>query len=162
MPPEFKLIFKNVIQVMSHDFFTHLQPFREFSKQFFEKRSILSNTSSRRSRLLYLLTRQNISIKVAENLDAEEKRFLMAMTKASLEWERQTLNKGRTQGIEQGIKHGKVEIILMQLSARFTTLPDSIATQIEQLSIPTLDELAIALLNFSTIAEVEHWLVDRT
>ncbi|BAS57155.1 MULTISPECIES: DUF4351 domain-containing protein [Leptolyngbya] len=128
-------------------------------EQAIEELLMLPENTPKRSTALDLLARWNLSIKVTETLDAEEKRFLMALSKAYLEWERQTLATGRRQGIEQGIERGKAELILMQLRSRFS-LPEPLELQIQQLPIAQLDQLAIALLNLSTIAELEQWLAE--
>lgn len=128
-------------------------------EQAIEELLMLPENTPKRSTALDLLARWNLSIKVTETLDAEEKRFLMALSKAYLEWERQTLATGRRQGIEQGIERGKAELILMQLRSRFS-LPEPLELQIQQLPIAQLDQLAIALLSLSTIAELEQWLAE--
>lgn len=128
-------------------------------EQAIEELLMLPENTPKRSTALDLLARWNLSIKVTETLDAEEKRFLMALSKAYLEWERQTLATGRRQGIEQGIERGKAELILMQLRSRFS-LPEPLELQIQQLPIAQLDQLAIALLNLSTISELEQWLAE--
>ncbi|MCU0551481.1 MAG: DUF4351 domain-containing protein [Leptolyngbya sp. Prado105] len=82
----------------------------------------------------------------------------MALSQAYLEWERQTEQRGRTQGIEQGEQRGKAALILMQLSARLGDLPSTVEGEIEELSVTALDALAIALLSLSNVTELEEWL----
>ncbi|MBE9010814.1 DUF4351 domain-containing protein [Pseudanabaenaceae cyanobacterium LEGE 13415] len=82
----------------------------------------------------------------------------MALSQAYLEWERQTEQRGRTQGIEQGEQRWKAALILMQLRSRLGDLPSPVELQIEELSVPALDALAIALLSLSNITELEEWL----
>jgi hypothetical protein len=130
-------------------------------EQAIEELLMLPETTPKRAIALDLLAQWHISIKVTASIDAEEKRFLMALSRAYLEWERQTLATGRRQGIEQGIERGKADLVLIQLRSRFSPLSQAIETRIEQLSIAALDQLAIALLDFRTIAELEQWLQER-
>jgi predicted transposase YdaD len=87
----------------------------------------------------------------------------MALSQVYVEWERRIRAEGIEQGIEQGIqqgeRRGKTAVILTQLRSRFS-LPETLELQIQQLPIAQLDQLAIALLNLSTLAELEQWLAD--
>ncbi|GAB4385258.1 MAG: hypothetical protein Kow00121_49960 [Elainellaceae cyanobacterium] len=62
------------------------------------------------------------------------------------------------QGIEQGIEQGERSLILRQLTRRLGELPDSLKAQINTLSVPQLEALGEALLDFTSLAEVEQWL----
>jgi len=123
---------------------------------------MLPETNPKRATALDLLVRWRINIEMTATIDEEEEQFLMALSQAYLEWERQTEQRGRTQGIEQGIEQGeqrgKAALIVMQLRSRLSNLPTSVETQIEALSATGLDQLAIAILNFGTVAELEQWL----
>ncbi|KAM3089647.1 DUF4351 domain-containing protein [Phormidesmis sp. 146-35] len=119
---------------------------------------MLPETNPKRATALDLLVRWRINIELTANVDEEEAQFLMALSQAYLEWERQTEQRGRTQGIEQGEQRGKAALILMQLRSRLGDLPSRIEGQIEELSVTALDALAIALLNLSNIAELEEYL----
>ncbi|MBD1842362.1 DUF4351 domain-containing protein [Cyanobacteria bacterium FACHB-63] len=123
-------------------------------EQAIEELLLLPETNPKRSTALDLLVRWRISIEITATVNQEEEQFLMALSQAYLEWERQT----RTQGIEQGIEQGKVVLVLMQLRSRLGTLPQSLETQIQHLPAATLDQLAIALLDFNTLEELEQWL----
>ncbi|MCU0551473.1 MAG: DUF4351 domain-containing protein [Leptolyngbya sp. Prado105] len=115
---------------------------------------MLPETNPKRATALDLLVRWRINIEMTATIDEEEGQFLMALSQAYLEWERQTEQRGRTQGEQRG----KAALIVMQLRSRFNDLPMTVETQIEALSAAGLDELAIAVLNFGTVAELEQWL----
>lgn len=115
---------------------------------------MLPETNPKRATALDLLVRWRINIEMTATVNEEEAQFLMALSQAYLEWERQTEQRGRTQGEQRG----KATLIVMQLRSRFNELPTTVETQIEGLSVAALDELAIAVLNLGTVAELEQWL----
>ncbi|OUL27617.1 hypothetical protein BV375_19655 [Nostoc sp. 106C] len=51
-------------------------------------------------------------------------------------------------------------LILRLLKRRFGELPDELQTQIQALSLEKLEALTDALLDFSTLADLEGWLQD--
>lgn len=125
-------------------------------EQAIEELLLLPNTNPKRATALDLLVRWRISMEITENVEAEEERFLVALSQVYLEWERRT----RAEGIERGQEEGKISLILNQLRSRFS-LSEAIETQIQQLPVTALDEFAIALLNFNSIKDVEQWLQAR-
>ena len=66
------------------------------------------------------------------------------------------------EGIEQGIEQGKLQatlsLIMRLLPRRVGTLTPELQEQIQQLSLTQLDDLAVALLDFSSVADLEAWL----
>jgi len=72
---------------------------------------------------------------------------------------------GIEQGIEQGIERGAVRearsLILRQLTRRVGEIPEGIRSQVEVLSLEQLETLGEALLDFSTIADLESWLQEH-
>jgi predicted transposase YdaD len=64
------------------------------------------------------------------------------------------------QGEQRGAQREAVALSLRQLARRLRldSLPDSCRIQIEQLSLPQLEALSEALLDFQTLADLEAWL----
>ena len=60
--------------------------------------------------------------------------------------------------IEQGIEQGEEKIILKQAKARFPKLTRKQEDQIRALSAAQLEELAVALLDFKTLTDLNNWL----
>lgn len=65
---------------------------------------------------------------------------------------------GREQGIEQGIKQGKVTLIVRQLERSVGVLSPEIKTRIAQLSAQQLENLGEALLDFARVSDLTTWL----
>ena len=73
-------------------------------------------------------------------------------------WMRKGIAQGLEQGLQQGMEKGKEQILLRQLQSRFGPLNPAILERIEALSPNRLDDLAIALLDFSRAADLDTWL----
>jgi predicted transposase/invertase (TIGR01784 family) len=74
---------------------------------------------------------------------------------------------GREQEIEQGIEQGREEqtiaLVFRLLARRFRQdLPEDIQVRLATLQLPVLEDLSEALLDFSTVADLEAWLADGT
>ncbi len=69
---------------------------------------------------------------------------------------------------QQGEQRGRLEearsLILRLLNQKFGALPDRLSEQINTLNLEQLESLAMALLNFSGLTDLERWLAesDRT
>jgi len=68
------------------------------------------------------------------------------------------LETGREQGQEQGREQGERSLILRQLTRRVGELPELTRSQIASLPLEQLELLGEALLDFTTIADLENWL----
>jgi predicted transposase YdaD len=87
-------------------------------------------------------------------------------------WYQEILQQGEQRGIALGEQRGialgeqrgaqreAVAISLRQIARRLRldSLPDPFCTQVEQLSLPQLEALSEALLDFQTLADLETWL----
>jgi len=61
------------------------------------------------------------------------------------------------EGIEQGRTQGERSLILRLLNRQVGELPDGLRSQIETLSIPQLESLGDALLDFASVSDLEAW-----
>ena len=82
-------------------------------------------------------------------------------------WMEQGIERGMQQGIErgmqQGIERGQMALILRQLPRRIGEgLSSALENQIRQLTLPQLEALAEALLDFSTVEDLQQWLEERS
>jgi hypothetical protein len=62
------------------------------------------------------------------------------------------------EGIEQGKEQATLTLALRQLPRRIGTLTPELQERIQQLSLTQLEDLAVALLDFSSVADLEAWL----
>jgi predicted transposase/invertase (TIGR01784 family) len=62
--------------------------------------------------------------------------------------------------VREEIKQSEVNLVLRQLTRRLNqAVPSTIATQIQSLSFEQLEELGEALLDFTTLADLEAWFI---
>jgi predicted transposase YdaD len=66
---------------------------------------------------------------------------------------------GRQEGREEGRHEGQVEMALRLLRRRCGPLPKRLDSKVGALTIPELEDLAEAVLDFSSLADFEGWLV---
>ena len=71
---------------------------------------------------------------------------------------RQGLEQGLGQGLERGLEQGQRSLIIRQLESKIGQIPADTKSQINQLSFAQLEQLGEALLNFSTLSNLTHFL----
>jgi hypothetical protein len=69
--------------------------------------------------------------------------------------------KGIKQGIEQGRADEARRIVLGQVRRRVGPLPGSTEARLEALTLPQLEALSEAVLDFTSLADLEDWLARR-
>jgi predicted transposase/invertase (TIGR01784 family) len=71
---------------------------------------------------------------------------------------KQGREQGRQEGRQEGIKAGQLALIMRLLERRIGAVDSEVESQIQQLSIDQLENLADALLNFNDISDLAAWL----
>jgi predicted transposase/invertase (TIGR01784 family) len=71
------------------------------------------------------------------------------------------MEEGIQQGLERGKKQEAVLLILRQLNRRVGALTPQLQERIQSLSTTQLEDLGEALLDFTTVADLEAWLATR-
>jgi len=72
--------------------------------------------------------------------------------------EKRGLERGEKRGEKRGRKEGRIDLILLLLGQRFGEIEGGIRELIEKLTVKRLDQLAVALLDFSEPSDLEKWL----
>jgi predicted transposase/invertase (TIGR01784 family) len=83
-----------------------------------------------------------------------------AMLEISLE-ESRVYRDAKTEGLIQGRTEEGRSLVTRQLNRKIGKLPQAVLTKIEALSLEQLEELSEALLDFSTVANLQQWLKNR-
>ncbi|MEH2433607.1 MAG: Rpn family recombination-promoting nuclease/putative transposase [Nostoc sp.] len=102
-------------------------------------------------------------------LSREEIRTMLGLNleepRAILEAKEEGREEGKIEGKVEGREEGKVEgeraIVLRLLNRRVGNIPDTLLSQIQELSVEQLEALGDALLDFSSLADLEGWLQDQ-
>ncbi len=64
----------------------------------------------------------------------------------------------REQAVQEGKKQGEQRLVIRQLNRRIGEIDTSLIERIQGLSIEELENLGEALLDFSSVADLETWL----
>lgn len=60
--------------------------------------------------------------------------------------------------LEKGEKKGALKLVMMQLNLRFPQLEDRLTNKIKTLSLSDLEDLAMSLLEFKDVNDLDAWL----
>ncbi len=89
--------------------------------------------------------------------EPEQERFQAELGRIEPD-EREEVMQIVTSWMEQGIQQGRQELVLRQLKRKIGFLEPNVEEQISGLTIDQLDELGIALLDFSNADDLTTWL----
>ncbi|MEQ9234333.1 Rpn family recombination-promoting nuclease/putative transposase [Coleofasciculus sp. E2-BRE-01] len=91
-----------------------------------------------------------------EELDVVDRRGIM------LQDEKGRITYAKEEGKEEGKLTEAIALILRQLKKRFGEINIAITSQVEALSIEELERLGEDFLDFNSLADLEHWLEERS
>ena len=122
-----------------------------------EELLLLPEADPKRSSALGLLVSWQISIDLTDNVDLEERRILMALSQAYLEWEKDTKRQGREQGIEQGIEQERRSMIVSLMRLRYGAVGPELESIIPDLIALSTDDCTGLLLELSQDDILQHF-----
>jgi len=126
-------------------------------------KSILSQTQSQSDfeKYLDLVVGANghspLLVNKFDNLRIEEIRLMLDLKEADVTQTR-FYREVRDIGRQEGEQLGEANLIVRQISRRFGALSPEQVSQVRSLSIPQLESLGEALLDFQSLGEFEAWL----
>lgn len=106
----------------------------------------------------FIDTYLRLTIEEQRVFDAELKKIEPEQQERVMEIVTSWMEQGIEQGIEQGAKQGKCDLVLRQLRKRLGYLDAESEGRIGQLSVEQLEELAEALLDFTSPSDLVSWL----
>lgn len=68
----------------------------------------------------------------------------------------------KAEGRQEGRQEGRVSLVLLLLKNQLGKISPKLKRRVQALSLEQSEALAIALLNFKTIADLETWLAGRS
>jgi len=99
---------------------------------------------------LDLLGNLKVILEARETIDPEERELVMQLSPLYLE---------KIRAAEQAAEaRGEARMLVRLLNRRLGEVPDRFVAQIQQLTVPQLEELGEALLDFTSVADLEGWL----
>ncbi len=96
----------------------------------------------------FLVERQNLQVN--QNSEEDDRELIMRL--------KPLYQQDREQAIQEGNQQGEQRLILRQLNRRLGEIDSSTIERVQGLSIGQLEALGEALLDFSTISDLEAWL----
>ena len=135
-------------------------------KQAVEQLLQLSSQSPRWNQLLDILASWRRNLEMQDNVNDEDRELLMNLSPAYLkqreEWRKEGLQAGLQEGLQAGLQTGRQEgeknLLLRLLKRRFGEITPDNEQKIASLSIPQLEALADAQLDFSSLDDLVTWL----
>ena len=146
----------------------------------------LPQANPMRQKIAELLVSWRISIEIQEQLKKEDQEVFMALSQVYLEWKEATkqegrlegLQEGRLAGLQEGLQEGRQEglqegrqeglqegrqeeaanLVLRQLTRKLANLSETMVKRVKKLTIPQLENLGEALLEFTEIRDLEIFL----
>ena len=73
--------------------------------------------------------------------------------------DKSVIDTAEMRGEMRGRLEGKEELLSVILEQRFSTLPDKITRQLDLLTSEQLNELGKALFSFTSLADLESWML---
>jgi predicted transposase/invertase (TIGR01784 family) len=117
-------------------------------------------TDPRASRaIIELLT--TIRVYKFDQLSRMEVEAMLGMSLQKTRVYQEAKAEGEEIGREEGREEGQRSLVLLLLNQKIGPLPDRLAVQITELELDQLEALAVALLNFTTGAELDLWLASQ-
>ena len=89
-----------------------------------------------------------------DKMEPAQREGIMQITTS---WE----EKGLAQGRQEGRQEGQQSLVLLLLEQRVGRLSDEVRDRVSGLSLEQLEGLAIALLRFQAITDLETWLAEN-
>jgi Domain of unknown function (DUF4351) len=103
-----------------------------------------------------------IDLNVLQNLNKDERALAMNLSPVYEKWRQETLQEGRQEGELKGRQEGRQEgersLVLRLLSRRIGNLSPNVVSKVEALSLPQLELLGEALLDFTSVDDLMTWL----
>ncbi|MDJ0797302.1 MAG: DUF4351 domain-containing protein [Calothrix sp. MO_167.B12] len=127
-------------------------------KQAVEELVQLSSASSRWDQLLEILASWRKNIEVKDNVSDEDRELIMNLSPAYLKQREEWRQEGLLEGRQEGLLEGEKKVLLRLLRRRFGEIAPDLEQRITGLSIPQLEALVDAQLDFSSLDDLVTWL----
>ncbi len=103
-----------------------------------------------------------INLNVVQNLSKDERALAMNLSPVYEKWRQETLQEGRQEGRQEGMQlglyQGERSLVLRLLSRRIGNLTPNVVSRVEALSLPQLEMLGEAPLDFTSLDDLMAWL----
>ena len=134
----------------------------------------LSSTNPQWHQLLDILASWRRNLEVQDNMNDEDRELIMNLSPAYLkqreEWRKEGLQtglqaglqEGLQKGLQTGLQEGEKKLLLRLLRRRFGEITPDLEQKIANLSIPQLETLTDAQLDFANLDNLVTWLSENS
>ena len=98
-----------------------------------------------------------LELEAKQTIDIDEQELIMQLSPLYLE----KIQAAKQEGRQEGETIGEARMILRLLNRRLGEVPERFSSQIQQLTVPQLEDLGESLLDFTSLVDLEGWL-DRS
>ena len=123
-------------------------------EQAIEELQQLSPSNPFQQATLKLVYNLRENLRANQNLEEEDRELIMRLQPLY----EQDQERAKQEGREQGRKEGEQRVIIRQLNRRIGEINPSLIEQVNGLSIEQLESLGEALLDFTSVTDLETWL----
>jgi predicted transposase/invertase (TIGR01784 family) len=96
-----------------------------------------------------------------EQLSQQEVEIMLGITLQETRVYRDIKEEWLEHGLEQGREEEAVNLVIRQLTKRFGEISQEICKSISSLPLPILEDLSEALLDFTSLTDLQTWLTNR-
>lgn len=107
--------------------------------------------------LLYNL-QQNLRINQSPDIETEDRELIMRLAPLYQQDRELARQEGIQEGEQRGLQQGEQLLIIRQLNRRIGTMDSSLIQQVQKLPVAQLEELGEALLDFTSVTDLQTWL----
>jgi Domain of unknown function (DUF4351) len=107
-----------------------------------------------RGNALDLFLSLKLELEAKQTIEPEEQDLIMQLSPLLLE----RIEAAEQRGRQEGEAKGEARMIVRLLNRRLGSVPEQFSSQIQQLTVPQLEDLGEALLDFTSLADLESWL----
>jgi predicted transposase/invertase (TIGR01784 family) len=93
-----------------------------------------------------------------ENLTLREVQVMLGISLERSRAYQEIKQEGRQEGRQEGLKESALNLVMRQLNRRLGELPEEAKNNIAQLSLSNLENLGEALLDFTSLQDLQSWL----
>jgi predicted transposase YdaD len=101
-------------------------------------------------------------LRVNQELETDDRELIMRLEPLYQRNREQAKEEGRQEGRQEGKQEGEKNLILRLLHRRIGEIDALLIERITGLSIEQLENLGEALLDFSSVADLEAWLTQHS
>ncbi|WP_353931456.1 DUF4351 domain-containing protein [Okeanomitos corallinicola TIOX110] len=93
-----------------------------------------------------------------ENLTLREVQVMLGISLERSRAYQEIKQEGRQEGRQEGLKESALNLVMRQLTRRLGELPEEFKNNISGLSLTNLENLGEALLDFTSLQDLQSWL----